>query len=396
MVPDGWIVAKLGKMFESRRERGSDGLPTLSVTLNDGLVLRESLERKTDTNLSPEEHLLVRKGDIAYNMMRMWQGASGLARFDALVSPAYVVLHPTQDVDPVFAAYFFKSSRMIYLFWAYSYGLTNDRLRLYYADFALIPAVIPPLDEQHRIGEILTAWDKAIAKIESLILTSERQKKAVERQVLLPACRSHGSHHLGDYCTFKGGSAFKEQYQGKSHGDYPFIKVSDLSLPENAHYIRAANNWINEGTREHLKAAVMPAGAIVFAKVGAALLLNRRRILARETIIDNNMMAAIPKPEVDTEFLYHLLNSIDFARFVQEGALPSVNQRELSAIKVDFPPIETQRKVMSVLRAADADLHAYKSQRAYLLLEKQALMQQLMAGKRRPVAQSVHGVAALG
>lgn len=76
MAPEGWRSTKLGNVFKSRRERGRTGLPTLSVTLNDGLVLRESLERKTDTNLSPEEHLLVREGDIAYNMMRMWQGAS--------------------------------------------------------------------------------------------------------------------------------------------------------------------------------------------------------------------------------------------------------------------------------------------------------------------------------
>src|ERR1017187_8313346 len=119
MVPKGWHATKLGKLFRSRRERGSGDLPTFSVTLNDGLVLRESLERKTETNLSPEEHLLVRKGDIAYNMMRMWQGACGLASVDALVSPAYIVLEPKSGVDAVFASYLLKSPRMMYLLWAY-------------------------------------------------------------------------------------------------------------------------------------------------------------------------------------------------------------------------------------------------------------------------------------
>ena len=32
-----------------------------------------------------------RVGDIAYNMMRMWQGATGVAPLDGLISPAYVV-----------------------------------------------------------------------------------------------------------------------------------------------------------------------------------------------------------------------------------------------------------------------------------------------------------------
>jgi len=104
----------------------------MSVTLNDGLVGRDTLDRKTDTNLDMDEHLLIKAGDIAYNMMRMWQGASGLAKHDGVVSPAYVVLAPKNGIDPVFASYWFKSSRMVYLFWAYSYGLTNDRLRLYF------------------------------------------------------------------------------------------------------------------------------------------------------------------------------------------------------------------------------------------------------------------------
>ena len=79
MLPEGWRQCRMGDLFESRRERGRPGLPLLSVTMNDGLVDREDLDRKQDSALAPEEHLLVKPGDIAYNMMRMWQGAFGLA-----------------------------------------------------------------------------------------------------------------------------------------------------------------------------------------------------------------------------------------------------------------------------------------------------------------------------
>ena len=137
-LPDGWKIVHLGEVFSSRKEKGKEGLPTLSVTLYDGLVDRTSMERKMETNLPPAQHLLVKSGDLAYNMMRMWQGASGLARKDGLVSPAYVVLKPSYIIDSNFAFYWFKSSRMIYLFWAYSYGLTKDRLRLYFNDFSII------------------------------------------------------------------------------------------------------------------------------------------------------------------------------------------------------------------------------------------------------------------
>ncbi len=94
---------KLGDFFTIRRERGTPGLPMLSVTMNNGVVTRESLNRKMETNLSDEEHLLVRKDDIVYNMMRMWQGASGLADRDGLISPAYVVLAPKKPCAAVVA-----------------------------------------------------------------------------------------------------------------------------------------------------------------------------------------------------------------------------------------------------------------------------------------------------
>lgn len=175
---------KLGDLFRNRRERGLPGLPVMSVTLTAGLVGRDTLDRKTDTNLDTEDHLLIKAGDIAYNMMRMWQGASGLAKHDGVVSPAYIVLAPKNGIDPVFASYWFKSPRMVYLFWAYSYGLTNDRLRLYFKDFAEIPVSAPSQDEQVRIGEILSLWDEAIAQTEKLIEAKRKLKKGLMQQLL--------------------------------------------------------------------------------------------------------------------------------------------------------------------------------------------------------------------
>ena len=100
---------------------------------------------------------------------------------------------------------------------------------------------------------------------------------------------------LEEVCNFRSGSGFPEIYQGKDIGDYPFIKVSDMSLPKNKVYIRQSNNWITSEVKKYLKATHCPPNSIVFAKVGAALKLNRRRILTRDTIIDNNMMGAMPE-----------------------------------------------------------------------------------------------------
>jgi type I restriction enzyme S subunit len=151
----------------------------MSVTMNDSLVFRDDLDRRLESALRPEQHLLVRPGDIAYNMMRMWQGACGLATEDGIVSPAYVVLAPKSGVDPRFAYHWFKSDRMIHLFWAYSHGLTEDRLRLYYDAFAEIPAEPPSLEHQRRVVNVLDVWDQAIHDTELLITAKLTRYRAL-------------------------------------------------------------------------------------------------------------------------------------------------------------------------------------------------------------------------
>lgn len=179
-----WKIVKAGDLFKRRSERGTPELPTLSVTMDRGMIRRDSIDRKMETTLDAEQHLLVREGDIAYNMMRMWQGASGLAFEDGIVSPAYVVLKPTSKVDPLFASYVFKLRHTIRQFEDYSFGLTGDRLRLYYKDFAAIPLRFPPLTEQRRVAAILSTVDREIEIQHRKALWLRQQKKGLMQQLL--------------------------------------------------------------------------------------------------------------------------------------------------------------------------------------------------------------------
>ncbi|KUE81498.1 hypothetical protein ATO46_00705 [Aeromonas schubertii] len=257
-----------------------------------------------------------------------------------------------------------------------------------------LKVLIPSPLEQKKIAQVLSTWDKAISTTEQLLANSQQQKKALMQQLLTGKKRLldkngvrfsgewvHG--RLGELCTFKGGSAFKEKYQGHSEGDLPFIKVSDMNLRGNEKYIGYANNWLTNQAAKEIKAKAFPKDAIVFAKVGAALLLNRRRILLRPTIIDNNMMAAIPTSSGDTEFIYQLMLAVDFAKFVQDGAVPSVNQGDLASFKITYPEKEEQQKIAAVLSTADQGITVLQQKLAALKQEKKALMQQLLTGKRR-------------
>lgn len=181
----GWSDYHLGELFSERKESGIPGLPILSVTMNAGMVARSELGRRIESELADESHALVRKDDIAYNMMRMWQGVSGLAPCDGLVSPAYVVLKPSDRIDPLFASYLFKMPETIRLFHRYSQGLTDDKLRLYFEQFAAIKITIPDsVQKQREIASLIATLDVRIAQSVAITESLRSAKRATCQDIL--------------------------------------------------------------------------------------------------------------------------------------------------------------------------------------------------------------------
>jgi type I restriction enzyme S subunit len=181
-----WEESKAGSLFANRVNKGEEGLPIYSVTMHDGMVRRDSLDRNYYDIEEAAGNKKACKNDIAYNMMRMWQGALGVAPEDCLVSPAYIVLAPHKYVVSRFFEYLFKLPASMLLLTSYSRGLTKDRLRLYYDDFARIPLRCPSEPEQQRIADCLGSLDDLIAA-ESRKLEALRQHKQGLMQQLFPS-----------------------------------------------------------------------------------------------------------------------------------------------------------------------------------------------------------------
>ena len=159
---------------------------------------------------------------------------------------------------------------------------------------------------------------------------------------------------LDECCNFYSGSGFPERFQGHNSGDYPFIKVSDMSLAGNSIFLTNANNWVSREIAAYLSAKIIPSGATAFAKIGAAMLLNRRRITVQDTCFDNNMMAAIPKETIDGRFIYYIFTTLDFADFSQVTALPSLNLTALKSYMICLPKIkEDQQHIAYILTSCD-------------------------------------------
>ncbi|MEO8723591.1 MAG: restriction endonuclease subunit S [Sphingobium sp.] len=397
MLPEGWENTKFGHVFGNSRTKGKAGLPTLSVTMTDGLIPRDSIDRKMDTNLSAEEHLLVRKGDIAYNMMRMWQGASGLAPHDALVSPAYVVLRAKDDIDPLFAAYLFKLAHTVHQFWAYSYGITDDRLRLYFKDFGAIPVNLPPVLEQGKIAEILSTWDAAISAQERLIANAKRQKQALMQTLLAtgnhpPKKRLPG--FSGDWREIKL-RELGRCYNGVTYSPADVVDGNGLLI------LRSSNvqkGRLDFGDTVYVKPDVKTScltqdgDILICVRNGSRNLIGKTaRITSDATGHAHGAFMSLFR-STEPDFAYHLFKSHTYDQQVKRNlgaTINSINTSDLHNFRFMVPPKPERARIAEILSANDREIEHHEKLLLGTCAQKSALMQQLLTGKRRVKIEAV-------
>lgn len=157
-IPAHWDLFRNGRLFSQRNETGFGELPILEVSLKTGVRVRDMDNLKRKQVMSDrEKYKRAAQGDIAYNMMRMWQGAVGVAPVDGLVSPAYVVVRPFPEVDCRYFSYLFRTASYMNEVDAYSRGIVKDRNRLYWQDFKHMPSPVPSVEEQRHITRFLDA-----------------------------------------------------------------------------------------------------------------------------------------------------------------------------------------------------------------------------------------------
>ena len=162
--------------------------------------------------------------------------------------------------------------------------------------------------------------------------------------------------------------------QGKSVGNYPFVKVSDMNLASNVVRIQDANNWVDDEDLRQLKAKPFPPGTTVFAKIGEALKANRLRYIIRPTIIDNNMMGAVPAPDiVDSCFFHYALSKFDFGEVAGGSALPYLTVGALSKLEIAIPPLREQRAIAHILGTLDDKIELNRKQNETLEAMARAL-----------------------
>ena len=215
------------------------------------------------------------------------------------------------------------------------------------------------MDEQRRIGAFFDHLDSLITlhqrKYDKLCVLKKSMldKMFPKGGSLYPEIRFAGftdpweQRKLGELGFAQSGIGFPDAEQGGSEG-IPFFKVSDMNTPGNERELVISNNYVTADQIARMSwHPICQVPAIFFAKVGAAVLLNRKRLVNEPFLLDNNTMAFSMDPNrLDSQFGQSLFERIDLTSLVQVGALPSYNASDVEDMAVSLPDhMDEQRRI---------------------------------------------------
>ena len=190
---DEWEEVKLGIIFKERSQRYKDldskeieqYSELLSVGINSGVTKRSENEAKDNSSDDKGNYKVLKKNDIAYNTMRMWQGASGVSPYNGIVSPAYTIVTLKEDYNIYFFGYFFKLHRVVFDFYRYSQGLTSDTWNIKFPHFLeVIVKITTSKSEQDEIVNVLQSADKEVDLLKQELEELKQQKKGLMQNLL--------------------------------------------------------------------------------------------------------------------------------------------------------------------------------------------------------------------
>jgi type I restriction enzyme S subunit len=169
-VPEHWEIARCGQLFREVVDIGHPNCELLSIDRFRGVIRQAETGRKERASEDRSCYKRVRCGELAYNLMNAFMGSIGISPLDGILSPAYAVARPKRMLNPEYFHRLFRTRLYTTQFDRYSYGIMYERNRLYFDRFKVIPALVPPLEEQEKIvNNILretAQLEKVVAKAE--------------------------------------------------------------------------------------------------------------------------------------------------------------------------------------------------------------------------------------
>ena len=238
---------------------------------------------------------------------------------------------------------------------------------------------LPPLPEQKKIAEILSAWDRAIEQVGKLIDAKQRLKKGLMQQLLTGRMRfpefNHETHER------------HEKDKGELPEGWKRVRLKDVCK------VAYGKDWKTVACSERAYPVYGTGGVIGYASSplysGPSILLGRKGTIDNPVYINSPFWAVDTtfyteiKKEMDPKFIFFLFCCIHWHRYNEASGVPSLSRNPLEKIKLALPSFDEQRCIAAVLSTCDWEIELLKKKQEKLKEQKKGLMQKLLTGEVR-------------
>jgi len=380
-IPEGWVLKELqsfAPVIDCKHRTPSyvdTGVPIISpgdIGWNGLNLQRARRVSKSDAD-SLMDHCTVEEGDLIVGRNQKVGIAALVDESTDIVIGQDTVLVKSSNASPKYLQNLFASDLIKRQIYRLLGGSTFGRVNL--KDFRKLKILLPPIQQRTHIAEILGTWDRAIAAVEALITASEAQKKALMQQLLTGKRRLPGFE--GDWQEFRLGDVAN----CLDNRRVPLNRAQRSDRQGVVPYYGA------NGVLDYIDNHIFDQDLVLLAEDGGYFDEFATRPIAQfitgKSWVNNHAHILEAKKQTTEKWLYYSLVHKNIMAFVNAGTRAKLNKSDMLSIPFLMPEKDEQHKVIEVLDGAKSETNKLNFKLQTLKIEKAALMQQLLTGKRR-------------
>ena len=370
------MLYRIGDIYAERSERGAADMELLSVTMNDGVMQRSEIEGKDNSSEDKSSYKVVRKGDMVYNSMRMWQGANGISPYDGIVSPAYTVLTAKQPICNDYFAALFKNYKLVNEFRKNSQGMTSDTWNLKYPQIETIKVYLPGIEEQEKIASILVTLDKRIAAQATLVAQLKKYKRGLLDKIIQPKSETpFPVIKLSDVADFMQGLT----YSPNDVADKGYLVLRSSNIQHSA---LSFDDCVYVKTEIPAHLQVKKGDIIMCVRNGSKKLVGKSAMIPYELPMTTwGAFMMVIRSSINDSYIFQFLNSQSFySQVFKDTGTATINQITkgiLNECEIPMPPENERNKITALLDGVDRHIESSYNFLKELQQLQQSLMQQL-------------------
>ena len=392
ILPNDWNCAKLSDISEQiTQTAGTEKYETVSISAGIGFVNQAKKFGKELSGKQYAKYTVLHEGDFSYNKGNSKKYPQGCVyrlkdRETAAVPNVFESFRITTGCAEYYDQLFISGYLNHQLYRLINHGVRDDGLlNLTHKDFYSCLLPVPPLSEQEKIANILSAQDKVIECYEKKIEQLKQMKKYYlqnmfpKRGETVPKIRFKGfidpweQRKLGDISdSYSGGtpSAGKIEYYG---GNIPFIRSAEI----NSDFTEL---FLTEEGLMNSSAKRINKGDILYALYGATS--GEVGIARLDGAINQAILDIKPHVNYDANYLVQWLRKSkdSITRTYLQGGQGNLSGTIVTSLMVDCPSFDEQKKIGAFFAYFDNLITLHQNKLEEEKKKKKALQQLLLTG----------------